>query len=107
MRRRDFITLLSSTAVGWPLPGHTQQQDRMRRIGVNSGANDQPAQARHAAFLQGLQQLGWTEGRNVHIDTRWSAAMPLRFGDTRRNWSRLLPTSSSLPTPQLCWHCNR
>jgi putative tryptophan/tyrosine transport system substrate-binding protein len=73
MRRRDFITLLSSTAVGWPLPGHTQQPDRMRRIGVNSGANDQPAQARHAAFLQGLQQLGWTEGRNVHIDTRWSA----------------------------------
>jgi putative tryptophan/tyrosine transport system substrate-binding protein len=72
VRRRAFITLLGS-AVTWPLGARAQQPERMRRIGVISGANDQLTQARIAAFIQGLQQLGWTEGRNAHIDARWSA----------------------------------
>jgi putative tryptophan/tyrosine transport system substrate-binding protein len=75
MRRRQFITLLGGAAA-WPLAARAQQPDRMRRIGVlmNLAADDTEAQARLAAFLQGLQELGWTVGRNVQIDYRWSAA---------------------------------
>ena len=73
MRRREFITLLGSASVDWPLNARAQQAERVRRIGMISGANDQLTQARIAAFFRELQQLGWTEGRNVHIDARWSA----------------------------------
>jgi putative tryptophan/tyrosine transport system substrate-binding protein len=74
MRRREFITLLSSGAVCWPLAARAQQPDRMRRIGVLMGyaESDSEAQSALAAFVQGLQQLGWADGRNVRIDTRWS-----------------------------------
>jgi putative ABC transport system substrate-binding protein len=74
MRRREFITLVSA-AVTWPLAARAQQPERMRRIGVLTGtaANDPEAQARHAAFVEGLAQLGWTDGRNVRIDARWTA----------------------------------
>jgi ABC-type uncharacterized transport system substrate-binding protein len=75
MRRREFITLLGG-AVAWPLAARGQQPgERMRRIGVlhTPAADDPEGQARNAAFLQGLQQFGWTDGRNVRIDTRWSA----------------------------------
>ena len=73
MNRRDFITLLGSVAA-WPLAAQAQQGARMRRIGVLMGqAEDDPeAQARVAAFEQGLQQLGWSDGRNVRIDRRWA-----------------------------------
>ena len=73
MRRRDFITLLGGAAAAWPLVAHAQQGEQMRRIGVlMTLTDDDPlAHARIAAFLQGLQQLGWTDGRNVRIDTRW------------------------------------
>jgi putative ABC transport system substrate-binding protein len=75
MRRREFITLLGGMAVAWPLAARAQQGDRMRRIGVlmSAAANDPEGQARIAAFLQGLQPLGWTVGRNVRIDIRWTA----------------------------------
>ena len=78
MRRREFITLLGGAAAAWPLAARAQQAERMRRIGVlmNLAADDPEGQARIAAFLQGLQQLGWTDGRNVRIDYRWAAAMP-------------------------------
>jgi ABC-type uncharacterized transport system substrate-binding protein len=74
MKRREFITLLGATAV-WPLTARAQQKDRMRRVGVLFGlaADDPETQARHTAFVQGLQELGWTDGRNVRIDTRWGA----------------------------------
>jgi putative ABC transport system substrate-binding protein len=74
MKRRAFITLLGGAAA-WPLAVRAQQADRVRRIGVLMGlaANDPEGQARIAAFLQGLQQLGWTDGRNVQIETRWGA----------------------------------
>jgi ABC-type uncharacterized transport system substrate-binding protein len=75
MRRREFITLLGGAAAAWPLAGGAQQADRVRRIGVlmNLAADDPEGQGRLAAFLQGLQQLGWTAGRNLQIDTRWAA----------------------------------
>ena len=74
MQRRHFITLLGGAAA-WPLAARAQQPDRMRRIGVLTGtsADDPNNKARRAAFEQALQQLGWTEGRNVRIDYRWSA----------------------------------
>src|SRR5262249_48251080 len=72
MRRREFITLLGNAAA-WPLAARAQQADRMRRIGVLSSqaANYPEGQARLAAFLQGLQELGWSVGRNLRIDVRW------------------------------------
>jgi putative ABC transport system substrate-binding protein len=75
VRRRDFITLLGGAAVAWPLAARAQQRERMRRIGVLMPliADDPESQARIAAFAQGLQQLGWTIGHNVRIDTRWAA----------------------------------
>ena len=75
-RRRDFMTLLGGAASAWPLTARAQQPDRVRRIGVlmNLASDDAIGQARIAAFLQGLQQLGWTDGRNVRIETRWGAS---------------------------------
>jgi ABC-type uncharacterized transport system substrate-binding protein len=79
MRRREFITLLGGAAAApsvlWPLAARAQQGAPVRRIGVLVPfAEDHPVgQARVAAFLQGLRQLGWTDGRNVRIDYRWSA----------------------------------
>ena len=71
MHRRALITLLAGAAA-WPLAAHTQQPDRIRRIGAFAGIEeDAEGQARFAAFLQGLRQLGWTDGHNVRIDYRW------------------------------------
>jgi putative tryptophan/tyrosine transport system substrate-binding protein len=69
MTRRKLVALLGSTAAAWPLRARAQQQERMRRIGVLQGlaANDPEGQARFEAFLQALQQLGWTDGRNIQI----------------------------------------
>ena len=77
MKRREFITLLGGTAAAWPMAVRAEQQDRMGRIGVlmNLAADDPEAPARVAAFAQGLQQLGWTMGRNVRIDYRWGAGV--------------------------------
>src|SRR6266487_5735982 len=74
MRRREFITLLGGGAAAWPLAARAQHDDRVRRIGVllPATADDPVFQARFGAFLQGLQQSGWTIGRNVRIDTRWA-----------------------------------
>ena len=74
IRRREFIMLLGGAAA-WPLAAGAQQPQKMRRIGVliNTAADDPEGQSRVAAFLQGLQELGWTDGRNVRIDTRWVA----------------------------------
>src|SRR5712671_6831615 len=76
MKRREFITLLGGAAVAWPVAARAQQSERMRRIGVlTSGAtaDDPDGRARTAAFQQGLQQLGWIDGRNIRIDYRWGA----------------------------------
>ena len=75
MRRRDFIKVFAGSAVAGPFVARAQQPDKMRRIGVLMALaeNDPEEQARMAAVLQGLQQLGWTDGRNVRIDARWTA----------------------------------
>ena len=77
MRRRDFITVIAGLGAVWllTLTARAQQPQRMRRIGViiPGTADDAEYQARMAAFLQELQQLGWSDGRNVRIDTRWAA----------------------------------
>jgi putative tryptophan/tyrosine transport system substrate-binding protein len=76
VKRREFVTLLGGAAAGWPLAARAQQGERMRRIGVlmDLAENDPEGQARIAAFLQGLTQLGWTDGRNVRIDIRWATS---------------------------------
>jgi putative tryptophan/tyrosine transport system substrate-binding protein len=81
MRRREFITLLGGAAAAWPLAARAQQGERMRRIGVlmNLAADDAQSMARITAFLQGLQQLGWTDGQNVAIEYRWGGGDPERI----------------------------
>jgi ABC-type uncharacterized transport system substrate-binding protein len=88
MRRREFITLLGGVAA-WPLAARAQQSKRMPRIGALMPwtASDPQVQARYAAFLQGLQQLGWTVGQNVQIDSRWSAG---NEEDTRKYAAELV-----------------
>src|SRR5262245_28303323 len=91
IRRREVITLLGGAAA-WPLKARAQQRERVRRIGVlmNFAAEDPAAQPRLTAFLQGLAQLGWTEGRNARIDVRWV------FGDAerkRRHTAELIATA--------------
>ena len=81
IERREFITLLGGAAVAWPLAARAQPGERVRRIGVlmNLAANDAQSMPRVAAFLQALQQLGWTDGRDVMIDYRWGAGDPERI----------------------------
>src|SRR5262245_1191029 len=70
--RREFITLLGGTAA-WPLAAQAQQGERTRQVGVLIGvADDAQGQARLAAFHKGMQELGWTEGRNIQFETRFS-----------------------------------
>jgi len=78
--RREFITLLGGAVAAWPLAARAQQAEPMRRIGVLMywTADDAEGQARLAAFAQALQQLGWSDGRNLRIDTRWASAADIR-----------------------------
>jgi len=73
MRRREFITLLGGAAAVWPLTAPAQQAERVRRVGLLTpwAVNDAEAQDRVRAFVQTLQQLGWTDGQNVRIEYRW------------------------------------
>jgi putative ABC transport system substrate-binding protein len=91
MKRREFMTLLAGAAAAsaWPLAARAQQGERMRRIGVLMGtaADDPDVQARIAAFQQGLQKLGWADGRNVRIDYRWGAG---NADDTRKYAAELV-----------------
>ena len=89
MRRRKFIALLGGSAIAWPLAARAQQSERMRRIAVLLPAttDDPQYQTWFGAFLQGLQQSGWTIGRNVQIDTRWATA---NADAVRRNAAELV-----------------
>ena len=80
MRRREFITLLGGAAT-WPVAARAQDGERMRRIGVlmHTAADEPESQARLAAFMQGLQELGWGVGRNLRIDYRWSVGDAARL----------------------------
>jgi hypothetical protein len=72
MRRREVITLIGGAAAAWPLAARAQQGERVRRVGVLSGVaeTDPDYQARYGALRQELQQLGWTEGRDIRFDHR-------------------------------------
>jgi hypothetical protein len=78
LNRRDFITLLGGAAAAWPIAAWAKQAEPMRRIGVLMGypEGDPQAQANVTALVQGLQSLGWIEGRNVQIDYRWAGGDP-------------------------------
>jgi len=85
MKRREFITLLGGAAA-WPMTARAQQGERIRRIGVLQGGTDRDdprSQTQIAAFVQALQQLGWTDGRNVRIDYRW----PVGVADRARAYA--------------------
>jgi hypothetical protein len=90
--RRQFIFALGRAAAAWPLAARAQQGECMRRIGVLGGtaADDPQNQARMGAFVQGLQQLGWIDGRSVRIDTRWPAG---DAADTRKYAAELVALS--------------
>ena len=120
MRRRDFIKVVVGSTAAWPFTALAQQSERMRRIGVLAGLaeNDPEMQADLTAFREGLQKLGWTDGRNVQIDYRWSAGDAER---TRKNVAEivalapdvvlaaaaavgpLLQASRTVPIAYLCW----
>ena len=99
MRRREFITLLGGAAAAWPVAARAQQSEQMRRIGVlmNTGADESESQARLAAFMQGLQELGWAAGRNLRIDYRWSP------GDLARLRKDAAELVALRPEVILCW----
>jgi len=86
LKRREFITLLGGAAAAWPLVARAQQGERTRRIGVlmSLAADDPEGQIRLAAFREAMKQLGWNDGDNLRIDTRWATA-----GDIRRHATEL------------------
>jgi len=92
LHRRDFITLLGGAAA-WPLAARAQQPDRVRRIAVlmSTAADDPEGRARITAFVQGLQQLGWTAGRNVQVEYRWTAGDPERARSYAAELAALAP----------------
>jgi putative ABC transport system substrate-binding protein len=98
VRRREFITLLGGAAAAWPLDARAQQPERVRRIGVmiSLAESDPEAQANAAALREELQQLGWTEGRNIRTDYRWGVGDPER---SRAAAKELLALSPDLIMP--------
>ena len=86
MRRREFMTLVGGATLTWPIAAPAQQRERLVRLGVlmSAAEHDPEGQARITAFLQGLQKLGWTGGRNIRIDVRWAGGDPVlerKFAD--------------------------
>ena len=88
LKRREFISFLGGAAASWPVGARAQQQERMRRAGVLSylAADDAEGQARLAAFAQALKQLGWSEGRNLQIESKWATTAD----DIRRHAAELV-----------------
>ena len=94
MRRREFISLIGGAAATWPLNARAQQGERMPRVGVLMNTNmDADQQASVSAFVQALQQLGWTNGRNVRIDIRWAGGEP---AEIRRHAEDLVAQASDV-----------
>jgi putative ABC transport system substrate-binding protein len=92
MKRREFVTLLGGAAA-WPIAAHAQQGERIRRIGVlmNVTAEDVAHRANIAAFRQAMAQKGWTDGRNVTIDVRWSGGDVVRLRQDAEEMLGLAP----------------
>src|SRR5262245_48915862 len=93
MRRRELITLIGGAAVMCPLAVRAQPSERMRRVGalMSTAADDPESQLRLVAFVQGLQQAGWTVGRNLQLDTRWAAGDPARLRRSAMELAALSP----------------
>jgi ABC-type uncharacterized transport system substrate-binding protein len=111
MRRRDFIQGIAVSSA-WPLAVRAQQGERVRRVGVlmNLAAGDPEGEARSAAFLQALQQLGWSDGRNVRIDYRWAAGDAGRFHRYAEELLALVPDvilASATPSVQALQQATR
>jgi ABC-type uncharacterized transport system substrate-binding protein len=92
LKRREFITLIGGVAA-WPLAARAQQGERMKRIGVlmNLAADDPESRARMAALLHALQEMGWNDGQNLRVDTRWAAGVPELFHAHARELVALAP----------------
>jgi len=91
MKRREFIAWLAGAAA-WPVGAHGQQPERMRLVGVLMGSTDNAeARSRITAFLQALQELGWTEGRTVQIDLRWGGRSSESIAAQARELTQLKP----------------
>ena len=110
MRRRDCILLICGVAATWPLTVRAQQPDRVRRIGVLMGyaESDPEVQSSVAAFREELRKLGWTEGRNIEIDTRWAPADVELMKRFAKELVALQPDfiiTAPHPLPRRC--CNR
>jgi putative tryptophan/tyrosine transport system substrate-binding protein len=93
MRRRQFITLLGGAAAAWQFEARAQQGGRMRRVGVlmSPREDDQEAQTRASTLRKGLEDLGWTEGRNIHMDFRWSGGDAARANTYAAELVRSMP----------------
>ena len=91
MRRREFIALLGGTFAAWPLAAHAQQSGPARRIGALLSTREDDSQSRVAAFRQALAELGWTEGRNLKIDWRWTGGDIARMREYAAELVRLAP----------------
>jgi len=93
MRRRDLVTFLGATAIGWPLAAAAQQTAKTRRVGVlsNGAANDRVSSARIAVFRRAHQALGWTEGQNIRIDVRYGGIDPDRLRSSGAELIALAP----------------
>jgi putative ABC transport system substrate-binding protein len=95
MRRREFITLLGGSVATWPLVARAEQPERMRSVGllIATTADDAEYQGRMQVFRQRLEQLGWTDGRNVRLDFRWASTSP---DELRRHAAELLAQASDV-----------
>jgi putative ABC transport system substrate-binding protein len=93
MRRREFVSLLGGTAMAWPIAARAQPREGVRRVGVMLpyAETDQEAQARVQTFRQTLAELGWVEGRNLHIDVRWTGTDVVRQRSQARELIALAP----------------
>ena len=118
MRRRDFIKVVASSGIAWPLAARAQPVEQSKRIGVlmNVAADDPEGQPAVAAFQQALQQLGWSDGRNVRFDIRWGEndvdrdrkfAAELVALSWRVRSVFILAAYSRVPSPQTFRSCNR
>ena len=107
MKRRAFITLLGGAVAAWPMLSRAQETDRMRRVGalIGGAETDPEFQARVAAFRQNLEKLGWSEGKNIRTDYRFTAASRERTESFAKELVALQPdvifASSTLPAAAL------
>src|SRR3954470_842336 len=89
MRRREFITLVSSAAVAWPLPLSAQQQAKLPTIGFLGPLTSSAMSQWNAAFVQRMRELGWIEGRTVAIEYRWAEGRSERYAEIAAEFIRL------------------